>query len=422
MTSHRRRRMAVIGAGPAGLIAAEMLVTGAHARDLQVTVYDHMPSVGRKLLMAGRGGLNLTHGEPRDAFLARYGEAGPYLAPLLDAFPPSALRTWCEGLGQATFVGSSGRVFPKAMKASPLLRAWLRRLEQAGVTIVTRQRWTGWDQAGRLIFATADGGKHTVAADATILAMGGASWPRLGADGGWVDAVRGRGIEVAPLLPSNCGFDVAWSEIFRSRFEGQPLKRIAIACAGQTVRGEAMVTAGGLEGGAVYALCAVVRRAIQANGSAQLSIDLWPDLSIDDLARRLARPRAKQSLATFLRKRLGLSPVQTGLLREVSPGARLPEPAADLARLIKACRVRVTGVSDLSRAISTAGGIAFSELDEHMMVRRMPGVFVAGEMLDWEAPTGGYLLQACFSSGVAAARGALAWLGQPAPSPPAVDW
>ncbi|HEY8382220.1 MAG TPA: TIGR03862 family flavoprotein [Microvirga sp.] len=398
-------RIAVIGGGPAGLMAAEIL---AEAR-LPVTVYDRMPSVGRKFLMAGRGGLNLTHSEAFDRFLARYAEAGLRLKPLIEAFRPDDLRAWCEALGQETFVGSSGRVFPKAFKASPLLRAWLARLDKLGVRFALRHRFEGWAETGALVFAAADGSTVRARPDATILALGGASWPRLGSDGAWAGLLESRGLAVSPLRPSNMGFLVDWSPMIRERFEGEPLKRIALAFDGASVRGEATVTRDGIEGGALYALSAPLREAIAREGRARLLIDLRPDLSLDDLAKRVAAPRGGQSASTFLRKAAGLQPLGIALLREEAKA--LPAEPAALAALIKAVPLTLSGVKPLDRAISTAGGLSLEELDERLMLRRMPGTFVAGEMLDWEAPTGGYLLQATFATGVAAARGALDWLG-----------
>ena len=404
-----RFQVAVIGGGPAGLMAGEVLARGGAI----VTVYDRMPSVGRKFLLAGRGGLNLTHSEELEPLLGRYGSSAPCLRPAIEAFSPAHSRAWCEGLGQETFVGSSGRVFPRAMKASPLLRAWLRRLDAEGVAFKLRHCWYGWDDDGRLLFA---GPRGNVArnAHATVLALGGASWPRLGSDGGWVDALVKEHIAVAPLRPANCGFIVRWSEVFRSRFEGQPLKRIELSFGGRTVLGEALVTQAGLEGGGIYALSAVLRDAIGTSGEAVLQIDLRPGATRAELEKRLGAPRAKQSLSTFLRKTVNLSPVAIGLLREaaISSSQALSDlgPAA-LARLIKAVRVSLVGVAPIARAISTAGGIAFDGIDEHFMLRCRPGTFVAGEMLDWEAPTGGYLLQAAFATGAAAGRGALHWLG-----------
>jgi uncharacterized flavoprotein (TIGR03862 family) len=404
------RKVAVIGAGPAGLMAAEVLAE----RGVHVTVYDRMPSAGRKFLMAGRGGLNLTHSEDLAGFLKRYGDAMPKLRAAVEAFPPDAVRAWCEGLGQETFVGSSGRVFPKVLKASPLLRAWLRRLGGAGVEFKFRHRWLGWGDGNTLLFETPSG-RVSFEADATILALGGASWPRLGSDGGWVDALGASGVAVTPLRPANSGFIVSWSEIFRDRFEGQPLKRIALSFGQQVVRGEALITRNGIEGGAIYALSSLLREAIAATGEAVLHIALRPDLTANELSRRLAAPRGKQSLSTFLRKAAGLAPPAIGLLQEAAASSSLKLATLDataLATLINAVPVRLTGTASIDRAISTAGGIAFDELDEHFMLCRRPGSFAAGEMLDWEAPTGGYLLQASFATGAAAARGALRWLAE----------
>jgi uncharacterized flavoprotein (TIGR03862 family) len=401
--------IAVIGAGPAGLIAAETLAAAGQ----RVTVYDHMASAGRKFLMAGRGGLNLTHSEPLDAFLRRYGTAAERLRPAIEAFPPAALRAWSEGLGQTTFVGSSGRVFPHAMKASPLLRAWLGRLATLGVEFAMRHRWSGWDHDGRLVFAT-PGGEIAVAADATLLALGGASWPRLGSDATWVAILERAGIRVAPLTPANCGFTIDWSATMRERFAGSPLKRIGLSFMGRTVRGEAMITSTGLEGGAVYALSAPLRDAIAAHGTATLVVDLRPDLDAKALATRLGKPRGKQSRSTFWRKAAGLSPAAIALVNEVLAKGVLAskaEPdAAALAALIKSLPLRLTATAPIARAISSAGGVAFDEIDQAFMLRKKPGIFVAGEMLDWEAPTGGYLLTACFANGMAAAKGVVKWL------------
>jgi uncharacterized flavoprotein (TIGR03862 family) len=400
--------VAVIGGGPAGLMAAEVLASGGAA----VTVYDRMPSVGRKFLLAGRGGLNLTHSEALERLLARYGAATPRLRAAIETFSPAALRAWCDRLGQATFVGSSGRVFPEAFKASPLLRAWLRSLAGSGVVFKPRHQWTGWDDDGAMTLVGPHG-RVTAAPDATVLALGGASWPRLGSDGGWVDPITDAGIKVTPLAAANCGFISGWSEVFRGRFEGRPLKRIALSFGGRSVRGEAIITRDGLEGGCIYALSAPLREAIAANGEAVVRIDLCPDVTAAALEQRLAAPRGKQSLATFLRKTASLAPAAVGLLHEAaiasSERAAAMSPGA-LAQLIKAVPVRLNGVAPLASAISTAGGIVFDEIDARFMLRRKPGVFVAGEMLDWEAPTGGYLLQASFATGAAAGRGALEWL------------
>jgi uncharacterized flavoprotein (TIGR03862 family) len=406
--SPNQNSVAVIGAGPAGLMAAEVLAQGG----AQVTVYDAMPSAGRKFLMAGRGGLNLTHSEPLPQFLARYREAIPHLTAAIEAFPPETLREWSEVLGQPTFVGSSGRVFPKAFKASPLLRAWLRRLDSAGVQFALRHRWTGWDESGRLSFKAPDG-PRVVDAIATVLALGGASWPRLGSDGAWVETLAAKGVKLSELRPANSGFTVAWSDIFRDRFEGQPLKGVVLSFGSHTVRGEAIVTRTGIEGGAVYALSAELREAIIKSGQAMLSITLRPDLYISDLIARLSQPKGKQSFSNFLRKAAHLPPAAIGLLQEAAKASGVSLSSlspADLARLINAVPIRLTGTAPIVRAISTAGGISFDELDTDFMIRRLPGVFAAGEMLDWEAPTGGYLLQASFATGAAAGRGVLKWL------------
>ena len=401
---------AILGAGPAGLMAAEVLARGG----VRVTVFDAMPSAGRKFLMAGRGGLNLTHSEALPAFLARYRAAMPKLAAAIEAFPPDRLRQWSEELGQPTFVGSSGRVFPEAFKASPLLRAWLRRLDSMGVQLKLRWRWRwiGWDGEGRLLFETPDGNR-AIEARATVLALGGASWPRLGSDGAWAELLAAKGVMVSPLRPANCGFTVAWSNIFRDRFEGHPLKGVVLSFGPHSVRGEALVTRTGIEGGAIYALSADLREAILDSGQATLHIALLPDLVMKDLVARLSAPKGKQSFSNWLRKAAHLSPVGIGLLQEaaVASGASLSSlPAEKLAGLINAVPVQLNGIAPIARAISTAGGIAFDELDADFMIRRLPGVFAAGEMLDWEAPTGGYLLQASFATGAAAGRGALKWL------------
>lgn len=406
--SSDEKHVAVIGAGPAGLMAAEVLAQGG----VGVAVYDAMASAGRKFLMAGRGGLNLTHSEPLPAFLARYREAASWLEPSISAFPPQALREWSAALGQSTFVGSSGRVFPESFKASPLLRAWLRRLDSQGVRFAFRHRWTGWDDSGRLRFQM-PAGERLVDARATILALGGASWPRLGSDGTWVDLLAAKGVAISPLHPANCGFAVAWSDVFRDRFEGQPLKGVEFKFGSLAVRGEAMITRSGVEGGAIYALSAELRETISQSGEATLHIALRPDLSLHDLAARSSAPRGKQSLSNFLRKAINLPPIAIGLLQEtaISSGSSLSSlsPQA-LADLINAVPIKLSGVAPITRAISTAGGIARDELDEDCMLRRLPGVFAAGEMLDWEAPTGGYLLQASFATGAAAGRGVLRWL------------
>jgi len=385
--------VAVIGAGPAGLMAAEILSAAGAA----VTVYDSMPSVGRKFLMAGRGGLNLSNAEPFESFVTRYGTAAARLRPMLEAFPPSALVAWANGLGQETFVGSSGRIFPKAMKASPLLRAWLARLEQQGVRFRLRHTWRGWSDDGALLFDT-PAGSQTVAADATLLALGGASWPRLGSTGSWVSILGAKGVPIAPLGPANCGFAVSWTTSFRERFAGQPLKNVALRFGGRTARGDALVTSYGLEGGAVYTLAAPLRDAIDNSGTATLEIDFRPDMTVETLAARLSRSRAKDSLSNVLRK-AGFSTLEINLARE-SGGL----PTVGLAARLKALPLRLTGAQPTACAISTAGGVSFDAVDDNLMLKTLPGTFVAGEMLDWEAPTGGYLLQACYATGAFAAR------------------
>lgn len=406
---HKRRmqsrvsKVAVIGAGPAGLMAASCLAQAG----VSVELFDRMPSPARKFLMAGRGGLNLTHSEPLERFLARYGSAAGRLAPAIRAFPPDALRAFAEGLGEETFVGSSGRVFPKSFKASPMLRAWLRRLAAAGVTLSARHHWTGWDADGALTFETPEG-PRAVRVDATVLALGGASWPRLGADGGWRAILQRVGVAVAPFAPANMGVRLDWSAYLVPRFAGTPLKRVALACGEDHVRGEAVITQQGLEGGAIYALSRQIREAVERQGQANLVMDLRPDLSLDVLAQRLAAAPARLSFSERLRKAAGLAPVQIALLRE-GMNAR-PAEAAALARRIKALPLTVTGVCGLERAISSAGGLAWDEVGPDYALKARPDVFVCGEMLDWEAPTGGYLLQACFSTAVAAAEGVKARL------------
>jgi uncharacterized flavoprotein (TIGR03862 family) len=393
--------IAVIGAGPAGLMAAEVLARGGRS----VTVFDHMPSAGRKLLMAGRGGLNLTHSEPLEVFLARYGEAAARLAPAIRALPPEALRGWAESLGQSLFVGSSGRVFPRAMKASPLLRAWLRRLSEAGVRFAFRHHWQGFGPGTQTLLFE---GLPSVAAEGVVLALGGASWPRLGSDGGWAPHLAERGVILAPFAPANCGFTVDWTEMLRQRFAGTPLKSVALQWRGLVSRGDAMVTAYGIEGGAVYTLSAALRDAIAAHGEAQITLDLRPDLPEAALAGKLRALRPRDSLSTGLRRTLSLAPVAINLLREAASPP--PRDAAALAALIKAVPLRLTGSQGLDRAISSAGGVTWDEVDDRFMLRRLPSVFLAGEMLDWEAPTGGYLLQACMATGSAAGHGMLEWL------------
>ena len=408
--SPRTSRVAVIGGGPAGLMAAETLAAGGAA----VTVFEQMPSVGRKLLVAGRGGLNLTHSESLEQFLDRYGPARDVLARAIGDFGPDDVRAWCAALGQEPFVGTSGRVFPSGFRATPLLRAWLHRLAELGVEIRLRRRWIGWADdgtAGGVLVADASGSVEEWPADAVVLALGGASWPRTGSDGAWVVPLEQDHVRVVPLRPANSGFDVTWSEPFRTRFAGTPLKNVALSFGPASSRGEVMITATGVEGGAVYALSRQLRDAIDDRPSPDvvLTVDLRPDVSEADLRDRLGRRRRRDSSATALRRMGGLPPVAVGLLREATAND-LPSDASDLARLIKAVPVTLVAVQPLDRAISTAGGIALDEIDETFMLRRRPGTFVAGEMLDWEAPTGGYLLQATLSTAVAAARGVLTWL------------
>ncbi len=391
------KHVVIIGAGPAGLMAAEKLL----AENIAVTVYERMPTAARKFLMAGRGGLNLTHSEPQEKFLTRYGAAAKFLEPYINAFTPADLRAWCEGLGQETYVGSSGRVFPKAMKASPLLRAWLARLQQTGAKIHYGQTWRGWHDD---YLAFADGAD--VKPDAVLLALGGASWPKLGSDGTWVEILQKHGIDITPLRPANCGFKALWSPIFRTKFAGTPLKPVTLRCGDQEVQGEVMITESGIEGGAVYALSSAIRTEIESKGKCTIALDLRPDITLPELQARLKKPRGRDTLSNHLRKAGGLSPVAIGLVNEVLHQRK----GADPAILTKSLPLTLNGTSGIERAISSAGGIALSEIDQHFMLRKMPGVFVAGEMLDWEAPTGGYLLQATFSTAVQAAKGITAFL------------
>ncbi len=398
-------RVAIIGAGPAGLMAAERLLA---VDGLEVAIFDAMPSPGRKFLMAGKGGMNITHAEPLTDFTSRYGKRQGILAPLLAQFGPQQLREWIHGLGIDTFVGTSGRVFPTEMKAAPLLRAWLHRLRQQGAHLHVRHRWLGWADDGALRFATPDGEK-VVAADAAILALGGGSWARLGSDGAWGPLLAARGIPVTPLRPANCGFDVAWSAHFSERYAGQPVKPVVASVADRHQQGEFNVTAGGIEGGLVYALSAPLRDTLEATGRAMLHLDLAPGKSLERLSADLARPRGRDSLANHLRRRAGIEGVKAGLLRELLPQETLTA-TGQLAAAIKHLPLPVTAPRPLDEAISTAGGVAFEALDENLMLRDLPGVFCAGEMLDWEAPTGGYLLTGCFATGHAAGEGAQAWL------------
>ncbi|ABE32513.1 flavo, family protein [Paraburkholderia xenovorans LB400] len=409
-------RVAVIGGGPAGLMAAEALAS----QGVQVDVYDAMPSVGRKFLMAGKGGMNITHSESLEPFLGRYGARRAQLAPLVKAFDPEALRAWLHGLGVETFVGSSGRVFPTDMKAAPMLRAWLHRLREAGVRFHMRHKWVGWDAAAggdaathTLRFAT-PGGEQALSFDAVVFALGGASWPRLGSDAAWVPLMASREVPVTPLLPANCGFDADWSPYLRERFAGQPVKPVAIALTGvdnkvHNRQGEILLTETGLEGSLIYALSAVIRDRIVADGAATIALDLVPGLPLERVVAEVTRPRGSRSMSTHLHGRIGIGGVKLALLHEILSKEAFAD-ADRLAHAIKALPVRLTRARPVAEAISTAGGIPFEALDGHLMIERLPGAFCAGEMLDWEAPTGGYLLTACFASGLAAGRGAAAYL------------
>jgi uncharacterized flavoprotein (TIGR03862 family) len=399
--------VAVIGGGPAGLMAAEVLSEAG----IRVDVYDAMPSVGRKFLMAGKGGMNITHSEPMDDFLTRYGARSAQIAPLLDAFGPDALREWIQGLGISTFVGSSGRVFPTEMKAAPLLRAWLHRLRESGVRFHMRHRWTGWSDENELVFETADG-KIAVQADAVILALGGGSWARLGSDGAWVPTLSARGIAVVPLKPANCGFDVNWSAHFSEKFAGEPLKSVTVSftdSAGQlhVKQGDLMVTASGVEGGLIYALSGLLRDQIEACGSAVIRIDLVPGKDLARVMTEVDHPRGSRSMSSHLQSRANIKGVKAGLLRELLSREAF-EKSELLAAGIKSLSLKLIAPRPLDEAISSAGGVRFEDMDDALMVR--PGLFCAGEMLDWEAPTGGYLLTACFASGRRAGLGALEWL------------
>jgi len=414
-SSFRSARVAVIGGGPAGLMAAEALAQ----QGVQVDVYDAMPSVGRKFLMAGKGGMNITHSEPLEPFLGRYGARRERIEPLVRAFDPDALRAWLHGLGVETFVGSSGRVFPADMKAAPMLRAWLHRLREAGVRFQMRHKWCGWDTdaghgvAHTLRFATPDG-EQAVAFDAVVFALGGASWPRLGSDAAWVPLIASRDVPIAPLRPANCGFDADWSPYLRERFAGQPVKPVAITLTDvdnkvHNRQGEILLTETGLEGSLIYALSAAIRERILADGDITITLDLAPGLGLERVIANVTRPRGSRSMSSHLHGRIGIGGVKLALLHEILSKEAFAD-AYGLAHAIKALPVRLTRARPIAEAISTAGGIPFEALDDHLMIERLPGVFCAGEMLDWEAPTGGYLLTACFASGLAAGRGAAAYV------------
>ena len=401
----RPPQVAIIGGGPTGLMAAEVLSQQGIAVDL----YDAMPSVGRKFLLAGKGGMNITHAEASEQFRTRYGQRQQDISRLLDGFDADALRAWIHELGIATFVGSSGRVFPTDMKAAPLLRAWLHRLREAGVRFHMRHRWCGWNADGAVQFDTPDG-PVIRQPQALLLALGGGSWARLGSDGRWTALLAAHGIPIAPLRPANCGFTLPWSEHFSSRFAGQPLKSISAHTAGGAARrGEFVITAGGIEGSLIYALSAPLRDAIEADGKAVLYLDLLPDWSLDRVQQELSHPRGSRSMSSHLQSRLKLTGVKAGLLRECTDAATFGDNAA-LARAIKALPFTLSAVRPIDEAISSAGGVPFEALTHDLMLHQLPGVFCAGEMLDWEAPTGGYLLTACFASGRAAAGGVLQWL------------
>ncbi|MFL9900989.1 TIGR03862 family flavoprotein [Paraburkholderia fungorum] len=416
-SSFNSARVAVIGGGPAGLMAAEALAR----QGVQVDVHDAMPSVGRKFLMAGKGGMNITHSEPLEPFLGRYGARREQIAPLLEVFGPDALRAWLQGLGVETFVGSSGRVFPTDMKAAPMLRAWLHRLREAGVHFHMRHKWTGWSHDSGVGHAAAHalrfetpGGEQIVTCDAVVFALGGASWPRLGSDAAWVPLLNAREVPVAPLRPANCGFDADWSPYLRERFAGQPVKSVAITLADvdnkvHNRQGEILLTETGLEGSLIYALSAAIRERILADGHVTITLDLAPGLSLERVVAEVTRPRGSRSMSTHLHGRIGISGVKLALLHEMLSKEAFAD-ANRLAHAIKALPVRLTRARPIAEAISTAGGVPFEALDEHLMLKRLPGAFCAGEMLDWEAPTGGYLLTACFASGLVAGRGALAYL------------
>jgi len=403
------KRAAVIGAGPAGLMAAEVLSQAGQ----EVHVFDAMPSAGRKFLLAGKGGLNLTHSEPFENFVTRYGPRREALEPWLREFGPQAVRDWAQALGVPTFIGTSGRVFPADMKAAPLLRSWLHRLRAAGVQFHMRHRFLGWSEDGNLKFGGPQGEQH-VAADAVVLALGGASWSRLGSDGAWVPLLEARGVAVAPLLPSNCGFDVSggWSSYFASRFAGQPFKSVAIRFGSFHRQGEFVATATGVEGSLIYAASALLRDEITLKGSATFELDLLPARGTQQVLAEAAHPRGSRSLASHLKSRLGLGGIKLALLHELVPKADLHEPAK-LAAAIKALPLTVAAARPIDEAISTAGGVRFDALDGKLMLRQAPGIFCAGEMLDWEAPTGGYLLTACLASARAAGHGALQYLDDP---------
>lgn len=404
------KSVAIIGGGPAGLMAADVI----SAQGIPVDVYDSMPSVGRKFLMAGKSGLNITHSEPFEQFVARYGNRRSQIEPMLQIFGPDELRQWVHELGIETFVGTSGRAFPVGMKASPLLRAWLKRLDEAGVQFHLRHNWLGWNEDQSLKFSTPDGEKN-ITADAIMLALGGGSWSRLGSDGAWVPWLEQAGAKVEALKPSNCGFDVNWSPHFRERFDGHPIKSVVLSFGSFHQQGEFIVTKEGVEGSLIYAASALIRDEIYSSGKAVVALDMAPERSVEWLEEKLSRPRGSRSMASHLEKTAGIKGVKTGLLREFVS----KEDFANMERLahsIKHLRIPMVAPRPLDEAISSAGGVKFESLDEHLMLRAGPGVFFAGEMLDWEAPTGGYLLTACFASGYVAGHGVLKWIKESAGS------
>jgi uncharacterized flavoprotein (TIGR03862 family) len=401
-------KIVIIGGGPAGLMAAEAAV----AASATVELYDAMPSVGRKFLLAGKGGLNLTHSEPIELFLSRYGPRRAFIEPAIRSFPPSALRDWARELGVNTFVGTSGRIFPTDLKAAPLLRAWLRRLRQAGVQFHVRHRWRGWDEEGRVQFTTPQG-LVRAHADAVVLALGGGSWPHLGSDAAWTQILAEQKVLIAPLKPANCGFDVRWNEHFRTKFAGQPVKTVEVTAKtmdGIVIRqrGEFVITETGVEGGVIYTVSSHVRDAIATEGTAVLWLDLVPDRSLQRLTQDLSKPRGKRTMATHLKRCAGVAGVKAGLLREAVTKEALTDPIR-LAAAIKSIPLTLTAPRPLAEAISAAGGISFEALNDCLMVRSLPGVFCAGEILDWEAPTGGYLLTGCMATGHLAGTAAAAW-------------
>jgi uncharacterized flavoprotein (TIGR03862 family) len=398
------KKVAVIGGGPAGLMAAEVI----RAHGVALAVYDAMPSVGRKFLMAGRGGLNLTHSEPFEKFISHYGNRKQQIEKWLMDFGPDELRAWARGLGIESFVGTSGRVFPVGMKTSPLLRAWLKRLDEAGVQFHPNHKWRGWNADRSLKFETPDGEKN-IRADAVVLALGGGSWARLGSDGAWVNWLKQAGVKVEALKPSNCGFDVDWSPHFRNRFEGQPLKSVVLTFGALRQQGEFIVTKNGVQGNLIYAASAQIRDEIEAHGKAVIGLDMLPEKTEAQVLEKLSKPRGSRTMASHLEKTVNLKGVKAGLLREFVP----KDDFANMERLaasIKHLQIPLIAPRPLDEAISSAGGVTFESLNEHLMLKNLPGVFCAGEMLDWEAPTGGYLMTACFASGRVAGEGVLKWM------------